>query len=289
MGQSFKSITIIFSPYHVGIYNHGVGAGPFCLRKHGIIETIQSLNRVVITKEIPPVEEFEGEIGKSFEILRQTARLVKEARDTSSFPIVLAGNCMATVGVAAGIQGSKELGCVWFDAHDDYHTPSTMTSGYLDGMGVSMLSGESFQALAKTIPGYSPLSLQRFIYCGLRDVNEVERQRVTGAGMGIVWGDADRKVDFKNELGMELNKRQLRDVMVHLDLDALDTSLGQVNQFSAPGGLFEDDLEGCLEHITAKTQPVSLTVASFNPSLGGEQSISPIAIRVITKFVKAIG
>jgi arginase len=288
MARLFKSITVIFSPYHVGTFNHRVGAGPFCLRQHGIIEAIKSLNINVTTKEIDPVDDFEGEIGKSFEILRRTANFVKEARSISSFPIVLAGNCMSTVGVAAGIGDVRQLGCIWFDAHDDYNTPSTMTSGYLDGTGVSMLSGESFHAMTSTIPGHKPLDLKQFVYCGLRDVNDIERKRVTESEMGIVWGDVNQKVDFTAELGIAITRQALGNVMVHLDLDVLDISLGRINEFAAPGGLFEDDLIGCLGQITTKTQPVSLTVASFNPHLGGEENISKIAIHAVKEFVKSL-
>lgn len=283
--RSFDSITVIFSPYHVGTYNHRVGAGPFCLRDHGLIEAIQSLDVVVITKEISPVDDFEGEIGKSFEILRRMSKLVKEARDASSFPVVLAGDCMVTVGVAAGIEDLDELGCIWFDAHDDYNTPSTTTSGYLDGMGVSILSGESFHALTKTIPGYRPLSLKRFVYCGIRDV---ERQQMADAEMAIVWGGVNQNIDFRTRLGKAVDQRSLRDVMVHLDLDVLDTSLGRVNDFSAPGGLLEKDLIDCLKEITLKAQPASLTVSAFNPHLGCGDSISRVAIRAVKEFVKLL-
>jgi arginase len=44
----------------------------------------------------------------------------------------------------------------------------------------------------------------RFLYCGLRDQSEVQRQRVIEAGMKAVWGKTGRKVDFVRELGGEV-------------------------------------------------------------------------------------
>jgi arginase len=293
MAPPFKSITLILSPFHVGKYNEAVGAGPLALVKHGILEAIQSTGFPVSTKNISPVDDFEGEIGKSFEILRQTAKLVKEAREEKSFPIILAGNCMSSVGVAAGLMpedGDEELGCVWFDAHDDYHTAETMVSGYLDGTGVAMMAGETFQALVKTIPGHKPLDLKRFIYCGLRDVTEVETERVKAGGMEVVWGDKNlqKYVNFELELGKAVMKRHLENVLVHLDLDVLDLSLGKVNKFSCSGGLSEDDLKSCMARIVSLAFPVSLTLASFDPNLGDEEAISKIAIRAVEHFVQAL-
>ena len=76
--------------------------------------------------------------------------------------------------------------------------------------------------------------------------------------------------------------------MVHLDVDSLDISLGNANQFSAPGGLFEKDLDGCLTAILQKTRPISLTVASFDPSLDNSENIATITIKAATKFLKGL-
>jgi arginase len=73
---------------------------------------------------------------------------------------------MSTAGVAAGLYVSA-LDCAWFDVHDDFDTPDTMTSGYLDGMGVSMMAGESFKAMMQTVPRFQPFDMRRFVFCGI--------------------------------------------------------------------------------------------------------------------------
>lgn len=83
---------------------------------------------------------------------------------------MLAGNCNATVGVAAALE-PKNFGFVWLDGHADLDTPDEAVSRYFDGMGVSLLTGQDWRALMKTIPGLEPLSLHRFLYCGVRDLS----------------------------------------------------------------------------------------------------------------------
>ena len=238
-------------------------------------------------EEIPPVDDFFGEIGKSFELLRRTSKLVTQASKSNSFPIVLSGNCMASVGVAAGLK-TDDLGCVWFDAHDDYNTPDTMMSGYLDSTGVSMMAGESFKALMDTVPGHRPFDLRRFVFCGIRDVTDVERRRVEDSPMKAVWGNTDTRVNFASELGTVLDQESSGSCMVHLDLDALDISYGRVNQFSAAGGLFEGDLQSCLGVIAAKMLPLSLTVASYDPNLDGGDKIADIAVNAIRTLLQLL-
>ncbi len=134
------SVTIISSPYHVGlraspIHRSRVSEGPDYIKSAGLISLLDHYSVPINQVEIPPVAgDFEGEIGRTFELLRRVSLAVTAARNTSSFPIVLAGDCCTSVGVAAGLWASDDLkgaeddalGAVWFDAHDDYNIPDTV-------------------------------------------------------------------------------------------------------------------------------------------------------------------
>ncbi|RKU41277.1 hypothetical protein DL546_000656 [Coniochaeta pulveracea] len=300
-----KSVSIISSPYHVGVYDQGPGRGPNFLRSHGMLEEIRKLGVTVHEVEIDPVDEYEGEIGRSFEILRRTSKLVTQARNSGSFPIVLSGNCVASVGVAAGLSASdglqgEEVGCVFFDAHDDYNTPDTVVSGYFDSMAISMLTGESWKQLLATVPGYKPLRLNRLIHVGMRDVTELERQRVLDAGMEVVWG-GEEKPDGRSGQGFHLALLdRLEKVfrgdtrsrggkqppcLIHLDLDCLDASLGKANKFAAPGGLDEQELLASFSNINLHTLPVALTVASFDPAYEGADKIAEVAVNAVVSLL----
>lgn len=292
-----KSITIISSPYHVGFYNRGVGAGPDFIRSLGVVQALKDLGIPVKEIEIEPVDEFEGEIGRSFELFRRTSALVSEAHNSNSFPIVLSGNCSAAVGVAAGYNRSlraretrEKLGCIWFDAHDDYNTPDTVVSGYFDSQPIAMLAGECWKGILGSVQGHEVMDIrEKLVHVGLRDVNEVERQRVLNARFDVVWGDENGgRMEFAGRLRRFLEKKDLGPTMLHFDVDALDISLGKANQFSVPGGLFEEDLISCYDAIVQLTRPVSLTVASFDPSGDRAENIGLITIRSIKKLVGSL-
>ncbi|KAK4152590.1 hypothetical protein C8A00DRAFT_44344 [Chaetomidium leptoderma] len=293
-----RSVTIISVPYHVGlraspIHSSRVSEGPDYLRSAGLATRVHSHTGVPVHEaEIAPVaDDFEGDIGRSFELLRRVALAVTAARNQGSFPIVLAGNCNTSVGVAAGLWGSDDLkaarddalGCVWFDAHDDYNIPDTVVSGYFDSQGIAMMAGECWKALLATLPGFRPTVLRNVIHCGMRDVNELERSRVEAADLGVVWGDATKKVDFEAGLRKEMDERfglgEGRDMatLVHLDVDTLDSPLAKANQFACSGGLLEDDLVGCMAAISERTVPLALTIASFDPLCDGDESAQRIA------------
>lgn len=281
------SITIIFSPYHVGLRDHRVGDGPNRIRSFGIVQRLEKLGVQVHWHEIPPVDDFEGEIGRSFEVLRRTSAAVAAARSVRSFPLVLSGNCMASAGVASGLR-MKDLGFIYFDAHDDMDSPSTNMNGYFDAMGLSMLAGKSWHSLMNTVPGFSPLEYKKFLYCGLRDVTDGQRQTVLDAGAEVIWGRSDQRVDFAAELSRYLDQKDYSPALVHLDLDVLDESIGKVNGYESPGGLHVEQLLQCMETVPRKTAPVSLTVCSFNPNLGDGDKIGKIGVDAIVTFVRGL-
>ncbi|KAK0638938.1 hypothetical protein B0T16DRAFT_497131 [Cercophora newfieldiana] len=318
-----SSITLISSPYHVGLHKspshrsrisegpaYLIGASASTSSSEGLLPALRSLAPTIPIHmvEIPPVEDdFEGEIGRSFEILRRTSAAVSDARTGGSFPVVVAGNCCSSVGVMSGLSAAfalpaegesekeKEIGCIWFDAHDDYNVPDTVVSGYFDSQGIAMMAGESWKALVATIPGFKPVDLKKVVHVGMRDVNELERGRVKGSEMGVVWGGEG--VDFVGGLEKELDRRlELgSEVLVHLDLDVLDVSVGKANAFACGGGLSEEDLRGCMRKIVERTVPLAFTVASFDPFCDSEESARRItaaavdAVKIVVQRLQAKG
>jgi len=269
-------ITIIVAPFHAGAYMERVGKGP-----HEVLDTLVDqlvlnlrkldpdgrsiYDRGVNVVEIDRVDIFEGEIGRTFEVKRRIAAEVRDAVNSGRFPLVLAGNCNSTVGVYSGLP-EVATDVVWFDAHPDFNTPDEVTSGYFDGMGVATLAGHAWKKMAYSIPGFQPLSLNRLIYCGIRDFEVGQQEKVEDLRIRAVYG-GEGHVDYAGGL-----ERLLRDdyvgfpALVHLDLDVLDSDrVGHVNEYAAPGGMAADDLFACLKMVVEHRRPVAMMIASFNP------------------------
>ncbi|KAI9148114.1 arginase [Paramyrothecium foliicola] len=284
--MAVKTISIIVAPYHVGIYNHRVGGGPLRILSHGLAAELERIAPVSFVN-IGPVDEFEGEIGRTFEIMRRISKAVSTAVAKESFPLVLSGNCYASAATVAGLNATvPNLGVLWLDAHDDLDTPSTHENGYLDAMAASMMTGSSWHKLMESVPGHQPTDLQRVVWCGLRDVSDAQRRAVEDAGVDVVWGDAGKRVNFTKELAEILERKSLGHAHVHLDLDVLDESFGRVNEFPSAGGFYPEDLLGLMNMIPKKLNPTSLVVCSFNPLLEGGDTVARLAVTGIRTFVQ---
>ncbi|KAF5229135.1 hypothetical protein FAUST_10607 [Fusarium austroamericanum] len=290
--MTYTSITIVVCPYHVGAYDHRVGGGPLRILSHGIERDLRKLAPVSFIN-IGPVDEFEGEIGKTFEIIRRISNAVATAAKNNSFPLVLSGNCYGSTGTLAGLNqhssGGARPGALWLDAHDDLDNPSIHENGYLDAMSASMMTGSSWHTLMKSVPGHEPLDVNKVIWCGLRDCSELQIKGIKEAGVDVVWGKANEKVDFTSGLAAVLDRRDdIKDAHIHLDLDVLDQSLGRVNDFPSAGGFFPEDLTGLMQMIPQKVNPTSLVVCSFDPRLEGGDTVARLACQAILQLIGAL-
>ncbi|KAJ5742538.1 uncharacterized protein N7511_011270 [Penicillium nucicola] len=81
-----NTITIIFSAYHVGIRDHRVGNGPHRILPLGVVQELQQLGVQVDVAEIEPVDNFEGEIGRSFEFMRHLDVLDSSYGKVNDYP-----------------------------------------------------------------------------------------------------------------------------------------------------------------------------------------------------------
>ncbi|WP_169515791.1 arginase family protein [Amycolatopsis nigrescens] len=117
MGQ----VTLLAVPYDSGHRAVRMGAGPEHLLEHGIEARFGPDVRTEVLALGP---EFPGEIRAAVSLQRQLAGRVRSAAGDGRVPVVLSGNCNASVGVCAGLTGgTDDLGVVWLDAHGDFNTP----------------------------------------------------------------------------------------------------------------------------------------------------------------------
>src|SRR5947207_11426357 len=105
-----------------------MGNGPNNFVGNGLEEVLRADGLEVFVESVQDKGKFRVEIQTQFELYRLLAERVAEARGNGKFPLILSGNCGATLGAIAGA-GTKRLALIRFDAHGDFNTPETTTRG----------------------------------------------------------------------------------------------------------------------------------------------------------------
>lgn len=130
--------------------------------RSGAIDILRSQGHPVEHQQLEPTSEWRAELRTAFELQRQVAVAASDAHRRRQIPMLLSGNCNATIGLLAGLAEShRRVGLVWFDAHGDFNTPETDPFGFLDGQALAMAVGRCWRALTRTVPGFAPLPERR--------------------------------------------------------------------------------------------------------------------------------
>lgn len=176
-----------------------------------------------------------------------------------------------------GALGVQSTGVVWLDAHADFNTPETSGSGFVDGMGLSILAGDCFAGLAKRFDGFAPLPLNQVIQIGVRDVDPDEEARLARTAVERIAPAALTQLPSSLRRLAQCVSR----VYVHVDVDVLDVSEGRGNTYACPGGLSLDQLLRVLRLICERLPIAAGSITSYDPAADADGCIGRAIPRIV--------
>lgn len=273
--EDYPDVSIIVVPYDSGNPGLRMGQGPEHLLANGLIEALRSEGHRPSVTTLRHEGEPPAEVSTAFELQGLVSDQVRLALADGEFPMVLSGNCnTAALGALAGF-GREGLGIVWFDAHGEFNTPETTTSGFIDGMGLAIAVGHCWRQIAGGVPGFSPVPEENVVIAWVREVDLVEQERLEVSGVAVVGADLIQK-DRARALAAPLDRLKARvdRVYVHLDLDVLDAGkVGKANEFASEGGPDTEELEAALGMVGERFEVVACGIASYDPSFDQDGSV----------------
>jgi arginase len=251
-------VCVIVVPYDSGLYRARMGCGPERLLESGLKPLLARLGHTPVVETVRVSGRYTPEISTTFELCSLVAQRVHECLHANNFPLVLSGNCDISVGAVAGC-GCKTTGVAWFDAHGESHTPETTESGFLDGMGLSILTGQCWRGMAGRIPGFSAVAGEQVLLIGSRDVEPQEHTLQDRVGIRRVSAVEDVRS------AIESMSRKVDGVYIHLDLDVLDPREATANQWTPPDGLTVETLREAVKAIQSYTDIKGFGIGSYDP------------------------
>ncbi len=274
-------ICVLLVSYDSGHYRARMGRGPERLFELGLKPVLSRFGHTVVREDITLSAAYPAEIAAAFQLCGKVAERVEWFRGRGCFPIVLSGNCNVAVGAIAGC-GCKDTAMVWFDAHGEGNTPDSTASGFLDGMGISILTGQSWRKLARAIPRFTPISGKRVLLIGSRDVEPEESTNLDRAGVVRLSGEHDLPTH------LEALSPAVDGVYLHFDLDVLDPSVARANSLAVDGGLLVEDLIAAISAVQAHTRIKALGIASYDPERDPEGKATDAAAAITEALLLGI-
>lgn len=270
-------VDLIQVPWDTARRGERMGAGPIRLMEAGAAERVRAVADSVRETVVGVEPEFPAEIATAFDLARATAFAVRTALGRGSFPLVLAGNCITSLGVRAPLPAGT--GVVWLDAHGDLNTPETTTSGFLDGMALATLIGRCWSSLAAQVDGFAPVPEEHVLLVGARDLDAGEREmldrsRILFAAPEVASGDG-----FAARL--EALASRVERVYLHVDLDVHDAAHLRANRFAAPGGLSPDRVRSLVSEVAARVPVAAAAITAYDPAYDEDGRAAAAALDLI--------
>lgn len=256
---------LVLVPYHLG----RTGVGP----ANGVAVLAEALadlaeTTVTVTREL----ETGYEVAACFDVVRGVAAQVAEVVARGGFPLVLAGNCHSSLGICAGL--GRPVGVVWLDAHADFNTPDSTLSGFIDGMGLALLTGSGWETLRSTVPGHQPVPEEHVVLVA-RDLDAAEEERLQKSQiLRAGFEDLPQALDTLRE--------RIDGVYLHIDLDVLDPTVGRANSLACEGGATLEQAAGAIEAVCARFDVRAAALTWYDPPYDPDGAI-PLAARVLAE------
>ena len=217
--------------------------------------------------------EESGDIGQ-----RRMAVLYGElaTRVAASGPtVVYAGDCLAPIGVLAGLQHKGIVPTLyWFDAHGDFNTWETSESNFLGGMPLAMITARGEQTIVEGT-GMKPLPDERVVLVDARDLDLKEGAAIAASGLTVMSVD-----------DVAASEPPPGPIYVHVDVDVVDpTDLPAVN-YPALGGPGAEEVQTAIARLAATERVVAASISSWNPALPDAAKAAAVTRSIMEPLLK---
>ncbi len=289
---------LIGAPIDSGQHRPGCLMGPAAYRVAGLAQAIRDLGHSVEDRgdvALPRLEEAHCP-NPAVHSLAETIGWTDALSDATfaasgeGFPVILGGDHSLALGTVAGVARrahaeGRPLFLLWLDAHSDFHTPMTTTSGNLHGTPVAYIAGrDGFDAFP---PFPEPLPPENICLYGIRSVDPAEHAALLQHDIAINDMRVLDEFGIVAPLRAFLNRVREANGLLHvsLDVDFLDPSIAPAVGTTVPGGTTFREAHLVMELLHESKLVTSLDLVELNPFLDERGRTARLMVELVASLM----
>lgn len=288
-----KEIEIVAACSDMGVHVNGSNLAPEIL-----INNIKKKNKIKNIKKILKNNNYKKELEKNN--LKKNLLAVNEFNynlynsvfqtlNNNYFPLILGGDhSIAIASTLASIKKYKNMGIIWFDAHGDYNTFETTTSGNIHGLPFAALTNYEKKDLTSFHTGnyFNP---KNAVLVGASDIDiPFELQNLKDAGVTIFTAEDIKKEGAETiyEKAFEIASNGTNGIHISYDIDVIDPSIAPGVSIPTQNGISLENAYTFVDYILKNKEKIkSLDLVEFNPLTDIDKKTEKIASHILNELL----
>ncbi len=246
------------------------------LRKAGLLAMLQASGNEVDDLgdlSVPPAEGIRDLVSRILNfsawhnLTGKLANKLYDVIDGDTFTLVLGGDCSILTGIFSALSWwDSRVGLIFVDAHADFLTPETSSTGQPADMELAVITGRGPQAVANW-GSHSPIvNDDDVVAFGLRQPDLLRHSRIKVYGRETMLQMGIKQLV---DAGLHKFKQEHIPVWLHFDVDVLDPdSMPALHPI--PGGLSFSETQALLRQTIASGLVLGMSVTCYHPRLDSD-------------------
>lgn len=211
---------------------------------------------------------------------------------SNNLPITLGGDhSIAIASALASIDKYNNLGIIWFDAHGDYNTFKTTSSGNIHGIPFAAVTGYEKILLTDFYKG-NYFNFKNAVLLGARDIDEPhELNNLRNAGVTIITTADIKKYGFKSmyEKAFSIASNGTNGIHISYDLDCIDCDIAPGVSIPVKNGINLEEAYSFVDYIIKNKEKIkSIDLVEYNPLKDKNKITEKIATNILNKLIENI-
>lgn len=287
-----KKIDIIAACSDLGVHINGTRKGPEIL-----INNINK-NNINKIKKINCDENYKKELEKNNlkknldELNKFNNKLYNEeinSLNNNMLPLTVGGDhSIAIASALASIKKYKNMGIIWFDAHGDFNTFETTSSGNIHGLPFAVITGYE-KKLLSTFHNGNYFNFKNAVLLGARDIDfPFELNNLKDAGITIITTEDIKKYGINKmaEKAFSIASNGTNGIHISYDLDCIDCDIAPGVSIPVKNGINLEEAYSFVDNMIKNKDIIkSIDLVEFNPSRDENKITEKIATNILNKLI----
>ena len=283
-----KNINVIGACCDLGVHVDGAKNGPIEIEKN--IKNINIKN--VFPKETTKSKaknDLKKNIDEIYIYNKELYNTVLNTLENNNFPLTIGGDhSIAVASALASIKKHENIGIIWFDAHGDYNTLKTTTTGNIHGLPFAVLTNFDKDFLTEYHNG-NFYNYNNAVLVGARDIDyPYEYDNLKKAGVTIFTTTDIEKygTDYIYNKAFEIASNNTNGIHISYDLDVIDPTLAPGVSVPVKQGLNLQQAYAFVDKMIENKKIIkSIDLVEYNPNFDKENKTLNIATEIVNKII----